>query len=92
MTRTKLSILLLGLLVVIASGQVMAQTTTGTVRAGYVFTDHEGNRSMDQTAYNIHEGLALSLEDLRHDFTSGPPFHDASSSSSTSCPPRSAET
>jgi hypothetical protein len=71
MTQTRLSILLLGLLVVIASGPVMAQTTTGTVRAGYVFTDHEGNRSMDQTAYNIHEGLALSLEDLRHDFTSG---------------------
>ncbi len=71
MNHAKLITILLGLLLVIASGQVTAQTTEGTVRAGYVFTDHEGNRSMDQTAYNTREGLALSLENFRHDFTSG---------------------
>lgn len=67
----QVTILICLLLVVVASGQVTAETTRGTVRAGYVFTDHEGNRSMDQTAYNIYEGLALSIENFRHDFARG---------------------
>ena len=43
----------------------------GTLRAGYVSTDLEGNHSVYQPTYNLYEGVALSLEGFRYRWDNG---------------------
>ncbi|MFH1372867.1 MAG: hypothetical protein ABII79_03620 [bacterium] len=43
----------------------------GTVRAGYVFTDLEGNLGVNQPTFNLYDGLALSLERFRYQWDNG---------------------
>jgi hypothetical protein len=48
-----------------------AEKPKGTVKAGYVFTDEEGNDGVYQPSYNIYEGLGLSLEDFNYQLENG---------------------
>lgn len=52
--------------VVSAFGLSMAGYMSGTVRVGQTFVDDEGDRSVNQSSYNIYEGTALSIENLQY--------------------------
>jgi hypothetical protein len=43
----------------------------GTVRAGYIFTDLEGNEGVHQPTFNLYDGVALSLENFHYNWDSG---------------------
>jgi len=58
----RLSILTAISLIVILSTGVFATDYQGTVKLGYLYLDHEGNRGVNQSSFNLYEGMALSLE------------------------------
>lgn len=60
------SIILILALVLSAFGLSMAGDFSGTVRVGQTFVDDEGDRSVNHSSYNIYEGTALSIENLRY--------------------------
>lgn len=43
----------------------------GTVSAGYIFTDEDGNLAVNQETFNLYDGVNLSLSDFRYLFSSG---------------------
>jgi hypothetical protein len=44
---------------------------SGTVRAGYVLTDEDGHRGVNQETFNSYEGFALSVERFNYLFDNG---------------------
>lgn len=44
----------------------MAGDFSGTVRVGQTFVDDEGDRSVNQSSYNIYEGAAFSIENFQY--------------------------
>ncbi len=49
----------------------VADEYEGTVRAGYIYTDIEGNQGVHQPTFNLYDGMAFSLEQFRYQWTSG---------------------
>jgi hypothetical protein len=43
----------------------------GTVGIGYIYTDHDGSRGVEQSSYNLYEGVALSLENFSYVWNNG---------------------
>lgn len=43
-----------------------AERPTGTLKAGYIYTDETGNEGVYQPSYNLYDGFVLSLEDFRY--------------------------
>ena len=43
----------------------------GTARIGYTIIDDEGNRGVQESTYNIYEGLGVSLERVKYRFNDG---------------------
>jgi len=43
----------------------------GTVRAGYLYLDRDGNHSVNQGTFNMYQGLELSLERFSYRFDNG---------------------
>ncbi len=43
----------------------------GTIKAGYVFVDTEGNKGVNQNTFNLYQGLDLSLERFSYRFDNG---------------------
>jgi hypothetical protein len=54
-----------------AAGSASADKYQGTVRAGYIYTDLEGNRAVHQPTFNLYEGFSFSLERFRYQWDSG---------------------
>lgn len=52
-----------------------AEKYHGTVRAGVVFNDTEGNSSVHQPTYNLYDGFALSLEKFQYRWDNGLRFN-----------------
>lgn len=50
------------------SGEVLAGSGSGTVKAGFVYLDETGNMSVNHATFNEYEGMALSLNNFRYDF------------------------
>jgi len=59
-----LRVISLAILYARAVSSLAAADLSGVAKAGYVLVDDEGNRSVQQSTYNLYEGPALSLEDL----------------------------
>ncbi|HWR84137.1 MAG TPA: hypothetical protein VN285_12620 [Candidatus Deferrimicrobium sp.] len=59
------------LLTVVLGAQVMSAGHEGTVKVGYVYIDHQGNKGVQQPTYNLYEGAALSLERFSYRFDDG---------------------
>ena len=70
-TFTKASTLLGLLILMLVALPSLANEYQGTVSAGYVYTDIEGNQGVHQPTYNLYEGAALSLERFRYQWDSG---------------------
>ncbi|MFH1688038.1 MAG: hypothetical protein ABIE70_11040 [bacterium] len=68
-TITIVSIWLL-LLAFVTTGAI-ANEYQGTIRAGYTFTDIEGNQGVNQPTFNLYEGMAFSLEQFRYQWADG---------------------
>ncbi len=62
-------VLLLPLLICV--GSVSAGEGGGSVSLGYVMIDEEGDQSSYYRSFNDHEGVSVSLEDMRYRFGSG---------------------
>jgi len=44
---------------------------SGTVKAGYVLTDEDGHRGVNQETFNTYEGFAISVENFKYLFDNG---------------------
>ncbi|HPM38466.1 MAG TPA: hypothetical protein PK186_13000 [candidate division Zixibacteria bacterium] len=55
----------------LAPAPAFAADYSGTLRAGYVYSDEDGNRGVFQPTYNLYEGAALSLKDFYYAFDNG---------------------
>lgn len=49
----------------------VANEYQGTVRAGYIYTDIEGNQGVHQPTFNLYDGVAFSLEQFRYQWANG---------------------
>lgn len=59
------------ILLLVLSGSAYGVDLEGTVRVGQVIVDEEGDRSVEQGSFNIYEGMAFSLENLKYNTASG---------------------
>jgi hypothetical protein len=69
-----LKLALSGVMLLLALGvsnSVLAQSGGGTVKFGYVLTDEEGSRAVNQKTYDLYEGLGVSLNDFSYFWASG---------------------
>ena len=64
-------IVLIAMLSLAAAATVYAAGVDGNVRLGYTHTDEKGNYGVYQPTFNLYEGVAVSLEDFQHEFSSG---------------------
>jgi len=60
---------------VIAAANVFPADYRGTVRAGYIYTDLEGNHAVNQGTFNLYDGVALSLNDFSANLRNGYQFN-----------------
>ncbi|MEW5796170.1 MAG: hypothetical protein AB1772_07390 [Candidatus Zixiibacteriota bacterium] len=49
----------------------LASAGSGTVKAGYLFTDEVGDRALNQETFNVYSGMGLSLERFSFQFQNG---------------------
>ncbi len=53
------------------SNSLLAQTGGGTVKLGYVLTDEEGSRAVNQKTFDLYEGLGISVNDFSYFWANG---------------------
>jgi hypothetical protein len=58
-------------LLTVSAGLAGANDYSGTLKAGYVSTDLEGNLGVNQGTFNLYDGAALSLQDFTLRFDNG---------------------
>jgi hypothetical protein len=58
------STLALLILVTVPAGLALASDYAGTIKAGYVYTDLQGNLGINQGTFNLYDGATLSLENF----------------------------
>ncbi len=63
--------LVIFILMIILSAGVTGTDYDGVVKLGFVYVDEEGNRGVNQSTYNLYEGMALSLEKFSYRFDDG---------------------
>ncbi|UCD64819.1 MAG: hypothetical protein JSW34_05130 [Candidatus Zixiibacteriota bacterium] len=60
---------------IVVSGSLAAGAAAdeydGTIRVGYQYLDHDGNRSVDRSTFNLYEGVELSLERFAYRLDNG---------------------
>lgn len=72
----RLTLVVLAALALILFGMnVLAAEGSGSVKVGFTSVDEEGNLSVDQSSYNLYEGLGLSLSDWNYAFDNGVGLH-----------------
>lgn len=62
MKNTGYTLLALLFLVSLLPTDALATEHGGTLKLGYITIDHEGNKGINQSSFNLYEGVALSLE------------------------------
>lgn len=67
-TLYMISILILSLT---AAGSLVAGEGSGSVKVGYIYTDEDGSREVNQESFNLYEGFGLSLTDWNYAFDNG---------------------
>ncbi len=67
--RFLVSIAVASLLLLAAS--LSADEYDGTVRVGYLYLDREGDQSVNQSTFNLYQGLEISLERFSYLFDNG---------------------
>ncbi len=53
------------------TGSALAQSGSGVVKLGYVITDEEGSRAVNQKTFDLYEGMGLSLNDFSYYWENG---------------------
>lgn len=71
MKRHTLDLIVAAALLLLFAGAAMADSATGTVKAGYTFVDNQGNQALNQETYNYYEGFGLSFNNWVYSFKSG---------------------
>ncbi len=76
MLKNKIMPLLLTLGVMLfTSTTVISNDYRGSLRAGVILADIEGNNSVHQPTYNLYDGVSLSLEKFRYSWDNGLRFN-----------------
>jgi len=62
---------LVAVLLLMPVNALPADEYEGTVRVGYLFLDRDGNHSVNQSTFNLYQGLEASLERFSYRFDNG---------------------
>ncbi len=72
MKNSKITLVAFALIITaIFSGNLLAGEGAGTFKAGYVFTDEDGNLGVNSETYNQYEGFGFSFNDFNYNFENG---------------------
>lgn len=60
---------------ILLTSSLIAGEGSGDFKAGYIYVNSEGNKSVHTDLYNTYEGFAITLEDLNYQFDNGVNFN-----------------